>query len=92
MIIFSSPHDALMACESGMGCDSLNIGNINYTYGRKQVTPSISLSKDDVDDIRSLLKHGVKMDVRCVPREKPLDIMDVIDDYLRMDDDDAGNG
>lgn len=84
MIIFSSPHDAVEACHKGMGCTSINLGNVNYVKGRRQVTPSIALDDHDVEDLRELIREGVRIDVRGVPQEKPSDIEELIDGYYRV--------
>lgn len=84
MVIFSCPHDAFEAYKRGMKCESINLGNVNYTSGRMQVTPSIALNNEDVEDIKALMEMGVKIDVRGVPRERSKDIEGVIEEYYRL--------
>lgn len=83
MILFASPHDAFEAHKKGIKCNSINIGNINYVSGKKQITPSIALNDDDVKDLKGLAARGVALDVRCVPREKPSEIEELINKYTK---------
>ncbi len=82
MILFSCPHDAFEAHKKGIKCNSINIGNINYVSGKKQITPSIALNDDDVRDLKGLVARGVALDVRCVPKEKPSEFDELIDKYV----------
>ncbi|MDH3974388.1 MAG: PTS sugar transporter subunit IIB [Deltaproteobacteria bacterium] len=82
MLIFSSPHDAGSACKKGLKCSSVNLGNVNYMAGRRQVTASIALDDDDVRDIRELIDAGVAIDVRSVPGEKPKKIEELVKRYF----------
>ena len=84
MVLFSSPHAAYEAFSKGLKCDCINLGNVNYMQGRKQVTSCVALDNDIVNDLRALMEKGVKIDVRGVPRESPLDIDEVIDNYLDL--------
>lgn len=84
MLIFSCPHDAYDACKKGMKCSTLNLGNVNYCPGRRQVTTSIALDDNDIRDIRELINAGVAIDVRGVPGERPKKIEEVIDCYFNI--------
>lgn len=82
MLIFSSPHDACLACKKGIKCASVNLGNVNYCPGRRQVTASIALDDDDIRDLRELISAGIGIDVRGIPWEKPKEIEEVINSYF----------
>lgn len=84
MILFSSPHDALEAYQKGIRYQSINLGNLNYTSGREQVTPCIALGDDDVDCLKELAKKGIDIDIRGVPRERPKGIEDLFRNYFKI--------
>lgn len=69
IILFSSCADARRAFDSGFGFDVLNIGNVHYSPGKKQVSPSVALSDEDETCLRHLSKKGVELDFRCVPND-----------------------
>ncbi|PKN35770.1 MAG: PTS mannose/fructose/sorbose transporter subunit IIB [Deltaproteobacteria bacterium HGW-Deltaproteobacteria-19] len=83
IILFSSMKDALRAYRGGFHFDHLNIGNIHNEECIHQCAPSVLLGEEDVAAIRELVTDGVHVDVRRVPREKPVDIRDVLGDETR---------
>lgn len=69
IILFSSCIDARRAFDAGFGFDILNIGNVHYSPGKKQVSPSVALSDEDESCLRHLNRKGVELDFRCVPND-----------------------
>jgi len=69
VVLFSSCPDAKRAFDSGFGFDILNIGNVHYSPGKKQVSPSVALSDEDESCLRQLTRKGVELDFRCVPND-----------------------
>jgi mannose/fructose/N-acetylgalactosamine-specific phosphotransferase system component IIB len=80
IVLFSSLRDALQAYRDGFHFARLNIGNIHNEDCVQQCAPSVLLGEEDVSAIRELMKEGVQVDVRRVPREKPVDVRDVLGD------------
>jgi mannose/fructose/N-acetylgalactosamine-specific phosphotransferase system component IIB len=78
IVLFSSLADALRAFQGGFVFDRLNIGNVYSEECLKQCSPSVMLDAEDVRTIGIFLEEGVHIDVRCVPREKPIDIRKLI--------------
>lgn len=75
IILFGSIDDLLRACRLGFRFETLNIGNVHTNNGVYQPTPSISLSEDNVNRLISLANSGVKIELRCVPRDRPVDFL-----------------
>lgn len=69
IILFSNCIDARRAFDAGFGFDVLNIGNVHYSPGKKQVSPSVALSDEDESCLRHLNRKGVELDFRCVPND-----------------------
>lgn len=69
IVLFSSCADAKRAFETGFGFDVLNIGNVHYSPGKKQISPSVALSDEDESCLKLLLRKGVELDFRCVPND-----------------------
>ncbi len=84
MIIFSSTHDAFEAYQKGIRYGSINLGNLSWTSGKKQVTESLALNDGDVEDIKALAALGVDIDVRGVPKGKRTVLNDLLQRYSRM--------
>ncbi|MDQ7830577.1 MAG: PTS sugar transporter subunit IIB [Desulfovibrionaceae bacterium] len=72
LILFSSCADAKAAFEGGYGFTSINLGNLHYAAGKKQICPHVALSKEDETCLQYFLQHGVKIDYRCIPGDSEL--------------------
>ena len=73
IILFDNVNDLLRAYRLGFKFDRLNIGNVHNDNGVYHPTPSISLNEDSVRDLMSLADSGITIEIRCVPRDKPVD-------------------
>ncbi|WP_272699710.1 PTS sugar transporter subunit IIB [Desulfovibrio sp. Fe33] len=69
IILFSNCSDARRAFDSGFGFHVLNIGNVHYSPGKRQISPSVALSDEDETCLRHLNRKGVELDFRCVPND-----------------------
>lgn len=73
LVLFEDCKDARQASDAGVAMKSLNIGNLHYGPGKKQLLPHVAVSKEDSEDLRALLDRSVQLDFRCVPSEKVRD-------------------
>jgi mannose/fructose/N-acetylgalactosamine-specific phosphotransferase system component IIB len=68
----------LLARRHGLVCPTLNLGNVHFSPGRAQITPSVFLSPEELASLEALAAEGVRVEVRAVPREKPLPLSEVL--------------
>ena len=78
IVLFGAVSPARKAFEMGFRFNKLNIGNIYNDSYSICCTPSVLLSEKDVIDVTFLRDSGVKIELRRVPREKPLDFFDAV--------------
>lgn len=69
LVLVSNCADARRAYDSGWSYEDLNIGNVHYSPGKKQLSPSVALSPEEESCLRYLFKRGVSLDFRCVPND-----------------------
>ncbi|WP_027184963.1 PTS sugar transporter subunit IIB [Desulfovibrio inopinatus] len=69
LVLFSNCTDAKTAYESGFHFRSINLGNLHYGPGKRQVCRHVALSPDDEVSLAYFSDHGVKIDYRCVPTD-----------------------
>ncbi len=69
LLLFSTCLDVRRAFEKGLGLSILNVGNLHYSTGKRQISPSVSLGPDDESCLRYLQDNGVELDFRCVPND-----------------------
>jgi mannose/fructose/N-acetylgalactosamine-specific phosphotransferase system component IIB len=55
----------------------LNVGNVHYSQGRRQITPSVFLSGPEVDALRRLSAAGFRVEARAVPLDAPVDLAEI---------------
>ena len=78
IVLFCNVCDALRAYRFGFRFEKLNVGNVHSEDGRKCCTPTVYLSEMDIEDLRFLVDLQVKVELRSLPRDKPVDFSDMI--------------
>ena len=68
---------ALAAGLTPARCATLNVGNVHHGPGRRQVTPSVFLSDEELGGLRRLAAAGFRVELRAVPLDSPLDLAEV---------------
>jgi len=69
LILFSNCHDARVAYERGFDFPVLNLGNLHYAPGKKQICAHVALSREDECCLDFFRDKGVRLDYRCVPSD-----------------------
>ncbi len=70
LVLVADCHDAVRLLDSGVIFSTLNIGNLHYGPGKRQVCSHVALSEEDEECLLQLQARCVKLDFRCVPNEK----------------------
>ena len=71
IVLVATPRDALAVYEAGLTFARLNLGNLHFAPGKRQVTTCVSLGDDDRAALRALEERGVTIEAQAVPRERP---------------------
>ena len=67
---FENLQDVRTAARSGVTLNVLNIGNLHYGAGKKQLCTHVAVSEDDMAALRELVSgQGTELDFRAVPLE-----------------------
>ncbi|MGV3278699.1 PTS galactosamine transporter subunit IIB [Rickettsiales bacterium LUAb2] len=77
-IIVENVEDALKLVEGGVPIKQLNVGNMHFSEGKKQITSVISVDDHDITCFKKLLELQVKIDTRRVPSDSIKSIQDLI--------------
>lgn len=67
ILLCSTFSDALRIYKSGTRFTSINIGNLHYTTGKVEISPSVYFSREDFEAVHDFRGHGVVVDVRATP-------------------------
>jgi mannose/fructose/N-acetylgalactosamine-specific phosphotransferase system component IIB len=77
LLLLRDVRGVLHAKELGLVLSTLNVGNVHYAPGRFQRSPSVFLSAREMKSLRSLEKSGVAIEIRAVPKDKPLTLAEI---------------
>lgn len=72
-----------VAREHGLALSHLNLGNVHFSTGRKQVTSSVFLDKAELAALEALAAHGVRVEARAVPNEKALELPEIAERWQK---------
>lgn len=78
LLLFETPQDALATIEGGVPIETLNVGSMAHSTGKKMLNKVLSMDKDDVATFEKLRDLGVKFDVRKVPADSKSDLFGLI--------------
>jgi PTS system mannose-specific IIB component len=72
LVLLRDVRDAVALSEAGVPVPQLNLGNVHFGRGRKQVSPSVFLDAGELAALEKLSRAGTQVEVRAVPSEPPL--------------------
>ena len=72
LVLLRDVRDAVALSEAGVPVPQLNLGNVHFGRGRKQVSPSVFLDAGELAALEKLSRAGTQVEVRAVPSEAPL--------------------
>ncbi|MCK5680328.1 PTS sugar transporter subunit IIB [bacterium] len=75
IVLFASLGAVVQALAAGLSMADLNVGNIRNCVGRLQVSESISLDRNEIDNLRKLQEQGVKITIQPVPTAPAIDLI-----------------
>jgi PTS system mannose-specific IIB component len=77
LVLLRDVRDAVALSEAGVPVPQLNLGNVHFGRGRKQVSPSVFLDAGELAALEKLSQAGTQVEVRAVPSEPPLRLPDL---------------
>lgn len=81
LVLVREVRDAVEAKEQGLALPRLNLGNVHFASGRKQVSPSVFLSQDELNQLKMLVEGGVEVDARGVPTDRPITFAEMTEKF-----------
>jgi PTS system mannose-specific IIB component len=71
------------AFAHGLAMDHLNLGNVHFGAGRRQVSPSVFLAESEVQALTGLAEKGVRVEARAVPAEKSVELGELTERWAK---------
>lgn len=77
-IVCKTPQDVLTLVKGGVPIKFVNVGNMHFSEGKKQIHKTVSVDDNDIAAFKELEKLGVTCEVRRVPDESGEKIADLL--------------
>lgn len=71
LVLFRDLEQVMAAKSRGLPLSRLNLGNVHYATGRRQVSPSVFLSPAEMEELEKLSGDGTEVEARGVPTDRP---------------------
>lgn len=68
-IVCKTPQDVLTLVKGGVPINFVNIGNMHFCEGKKQIHKTVSVDHNDIEAFRQLNQLGIPCEIRRVPDE-----------------------
>jgi mannose/fructose/N-acetylgalactosamine-specific phosphotransferase system component IIB len=81
LLLFRDLDGVISARDMGLQASHVNLGNVHYATGRKQVSPSVFLSQHELDQLKMLSESGVEVEARAVPAERAISLTEMHDRF-----------
>lgn len=77
-IVCKSPKDVLTLVKGGVPIKFVNIGNMHFVEGKKQIHKTVSVDDIDINVFCELETLGINCEIRRVPDETGIDVLKLI--------------
>lgn len=75
LLVVRTAQDALKLVEGGVPIKKINVGNLHFSEGKKQISSTVSVDEDDIKTFKELDRLGIELEVKGVPSDKGFDLM-----------------
>jgi len=75
-LVFKNPTDVLRYLKAGGKLTHVNVGNMSYKEGSKDITKSIKVLEEEIDVFESIAAMDINVTAQLVPNDPVVDFMD----------------
>ncbi|WP_254755195.1 PTS mannose/fructose/sorbose transporter subunit IIAB [Enterococcus faecium] len=75
-LVFKNPTDVLRYLKTGGKLTHVNVGNMSYKEGSKDITKSIKVLEEEIDVFESIAAMDINVTAQLVPNDPVVDFMD----------------
>ncbi|TKK94064.1 PTS mannose/fructose/sorbose transporter subunit IIAB [Enterococcus faecium] len=75
-LVFKNPTDVLRYLKAGGKLTHVNVGNMSYKQGSKDITKSIKVLDEEIDVFESIAAMDINVTAQLVPNDPVIDFMD----------------
>lgn len=71
LLVCAKPQDVLLLIENGIQIPKVNVGNLNAGEGKRQLTISVAVDKEEEEALKKIKSLGIEVEFRSVPADEP---------------------
>ncbi len=75
LLVVRTAQDALKLVEGGVPIKKINVGNLHFSEGKKQISSTVSVDENDIKTFKELDRLGIELEVKGVPSDKGFNLM-----------------
>lgn len=69
-LICRTPHTVRKLLEGGITLNDVNVGNMHFSEGKKQISSKVYVDEQDLEDLHFIKEHGVNLFIQDVPGDQ----------------------
>ncbi|MGX7021207.1 PTS galactosamine transporter subunit IIB [Pediococcus ethanolidurans] len=73
-IVVKTPKDVKVLVDGGVPIDEINVGNMHFAPGKKELTKKVYVDQSDKDDLHYLKTKGINVYIQDVPGDHKTEI------------------
>ncbi|MEI6896787.1 MAG: PTS N-acetylgalactosamine transporter subunit IIB [Psychromonas sp.] len=78
LLVCKKPATYVKLIEGGVEINEINVGNMHFVEGKKQITKTVSVDSEDIAAFETLKKLSVKTIIQGVPTETATNIFEIL--------------
>jgi len=78
LIITKNIYDIKVIAEKNIKINKLNLGNLGLSEGRKRITGSLSMNKEEITLAKEIENMGINVEIQMIPAEKAQKLKDLV--------------
>lgn len=78
LLVCRTPKDFRQLVAGGVPIQNINVGNMHFADGKKQISKTVSVNAEDVDEFSQLKALGVTCSIQGVPTESATNIFTLL--------------
>ena len=79
MLLFTNPQDVKHLVSGGVHFDSVNIGGMSFSNGKKMITNAVAVDKKDIDTFKYLANEGIELEIRKVVADSKVNLISLLE-------------
>jgi mannose/fructose/sorbose-specific phosphotransferase system IIB component len=78
LLLVKNPRDALTLLDLGLDAKEINLGNMGFAQGRKNLTKSLSLSDEEIRQLKEIEGRGVRVYFQMLPQDRRVPLGELV--------------